>query len=217
MNEHQRIYSVTKRVAIAGFVASCYSLIPSFLFGFMNADHSYFQNYISELGQKGAANAAYVNWLGLFPVGLLVLLFLYMARNCLPVGRKSLYLFSALGWAYVISAFFPCDAGCPELGSSSQMVHNLTALVCYPAIIFGLVSIANSFRSNNAWQKLSFFTMTCSLIAAIGFVLMLVPDLALWRGMMQRITETVIFGWIGVVSFNFWKLGESRPWLPFRI
>ena len=211
MNEHKATQSMNKRAAIVGLVASCYSLVPSFVFGFMNANHSFSQNYISELGQKGAANAAYVNWLGFFPVGLLVLLFLSMVRDCLPVTRKSLYLFSALGWAYVISAIFPCDAGCPELGSPSQMVHNLTAVVCYPAIIFGLGSIANSFRSNNAWQKLSFFTVTCSLIAAIGFVLMLVPDLALWRGLMQRITETAIFGWIGVVSFNVWKFGECEP------
>ena len=40
---------------------------------------------------------------------------------------------------------------------------------------------------------------------------MLVPDLALSRGTMQRITETAIFGWIGVVSFNVWKLGECEP------
>jgi len=210
MNDYQRTHSVPKRVAAAGFVASCYSLIPSFLFGFINKDHSYFQNYISELGQKGAANAAYVNWLGFFPVGLMVLLFLYMARYCLPADRKSLCLFSALGWAYVISAFFPCDAGCPELGSLSQMVHNLTAIVCYPAIIFGLVGFANSFRNDNAWKKISFFTMSCSLIAAIGFVLMLVPGLALYRGIMQRITETAIFGWIGVISFNVWKLGKCK-------
>ena len=90
------------------------------------------------------------------------------------------------------------------------MVHNLTAIVCYPAIIFGLVGFANSFRNDNAWQKTSFFTMSCSLIAAIGFVLMLVPGLALYRGIMQRITETAIFGWIGVVSFNVWKLGKCK-------
>ena len=50
--------------------------------------------------------------------------------------------------------------------------------------------------------------MPCRLIATIGFVLRLVPGLALWRVMMQRITETAIFGWIGVISFNAWELGE---------
>ena len=58
MNEYQTTQSLTKRVAIAGLVASRYWLVPSFVFGFMDTDHSYSQSYISELGQKGADNAA---------------------------------------------------------------------------------------------------------------------------------------------------------------
>ena len=94
------------------------------------------------------------NWAGFLPTGLLVLVFLSVINGRLPADGKSLLLFSAVGWGYVISPLCPCDPGCPYWGSASQLVHNLAAIVVYPATTAGLALMAIAFRSDRHWRKM---------------------------------------------------------------
>ena len=135
------------------------------------------------VGRDRCAVRPWVNWSGFLPVGLTLLVFLYAARDRLPVHRMSLWLFSCVGWDYLISAVFPCDPGCPERGSLSQQVHNLAAIITYPAVIAGLLQMATSFRDSRWWRHLSGLTMWCGMVVAAGFGCMLLPPWQPWRGL----------------------------------
>ena len=189
--------------AIAGLCASALAVLVPLVFGALSPSYSHVHNYISELGETGSPYAVWVNGAGFLPIGLAVFLFLFLAQ--LPVARRSILLFSSVGWAYVLAAFFPCDPGCPEQGSLSQLVHNASAIVCYPATIAGLILMASSLRKDPQWKKLAGFAMVCSLLVAAGFGLMLVPEFELWRGLSQRVAEIATFGWIAVLSLAMLK------------
>jgi len=185
---------------LAGLAASVLALLVPLVIGTLRPDYSQVRHYISELGERGAPYAGWVNWAGFLPTGLLVLVFLSVINGRLPADGKSLLLFSAVGWGYVISPLCPCDPGCPYWGSASQLVHNLAAIVVYPATTAGLALMAIAFRSDRHWRKWWVFTMVCSILVAVGFAAMLVPDGEPWRGLTQRVAETAIFGWIAVTG-----------------
>lgn len=186
--------------SLAGLSASALALLVPLVFGTLRPEYSQVCNYISELGERGAPYASWVNWAGFLPTGLLVLLFLHAAKGRIPSSGRSLLLFSAVGWGYVIAAFFPCDPGCPYWDSTPQLVHNLSAIIGYPATSVGLALMAVAFRTSRHWKKWWVLTMVCSILVAVGFAVMLVSGGELWRGLTQRIAETAIFGWIAVIS-----------------
>jgi hypothetical protein len=146
-----------------------------------------------------------VNGAGFLPIGIAALLFVFMASKLMRVDRKSAWLLSSVGWAYLVASVFPCDPGCPEEGSLSQMIHNLTAMVCYPASAAGLVLIGVSFRGDESWKSLSPYTLASGMLVAVGFGLMLVPDFAPWRGLTQRLAEAATFAWIAVIGVVLWR------------
>ena len=179
------------------------------VFGTLRPEYSQVRDYISELGERGAPYAGWVNWAGFLPIGVLVWAFLYLAKDRLQANRKTLLLLSAVGWGYVISAFFPCDPGCPDWGSRSQMVHNLSGVVGYPAISAGLMLMAIAFRGSREWKKWWVLTMVSCILVALGFVFMLTPGGEPWQGLSQRLSETAIFGWIVMVSVVMWRTDRS--------
>ena len=189
-----------KIAVVFGILGSAMSLLVPIVFGVLRPEYSHVRHYISELGEHGAPYAHWVNWIGFFPIGVFVFLFLLASRKELPVAQHSLLLFSFAGWGYVVAAFFPCDPGCPNDGSTSQLIHNLEGLVGYPATIIGLMQMGIAFRGNVKFNRLWTFTVLCSVLAAIAFVLLFVPELQPWRGLFQRITEAAIFAWIAVCS-----------------
>ncbi len=205
MAQHRSRDPVTRTATIAGLVAGALCFLVPLVFGMLRPEYSHVRDYISELGETGAPYAGWVNLAGFLPIGLIVLLFVFTASKLMPVDRKSAWLVSSVGWAYLVASVFPCDPGCPEQGSLSQMIHNLTAMVCYPASTTGLILIAISFRGNDSWNKLSVYTMVSGLLVALGFGLMLVPDLASWRGLAQRLAEAATFAWIAVVGVVLWR------------
>ena len=89
------------------------------------------------------------------------------------------------------------------------MIHNLVGILSYPAAIWGLWQMAQSFRGREDWRKLSRLTMTCALTIAGGFGLMLIPDLAPWRGLSQRMAEIAGFCWIVGISVTLCNMSRS--------
>jgi len=184
----------------AGLFASGLALLIPTVYGSLSPGYSQISNYISELGEHGSPYALWVNWAGFLPVGLLVFWFLFTARGHLPSSDRALWLLSATGWGYVISACFPCDAGCPYWGSTSQLIHNLATAIAYPATAAGLARMAGAFAQSPKWKKWYLFSLVCSAIVAVGFTSFLFPASQPFRGLTQRFAEGAIFGWIAVMS-----------------
>jgi hypothetical membrane protein len=189
---------------VAGLLATAWAVGVPLVFGALRDDYSHIQNYISELGERGAPYADWVNWAGFVPTGLLMLVFLAMARKRFPdAAWGPLVLFSAAGWGYILAAFFPCDPGCPEFGSLSQLIHSLSAVVLNIATALALIRLGRVLGRDADWQRWRAFTFVCGLLVAFIFVGILVPYIAPWRGLLQRISELAVWGWVAAISVKF--------------
>lgn len=153
---------------------------------------------ISELAAFGTPLADEINY-GLFlPVGLMQWLALacqYRTLKQNPTLRRGLLAFSWVGTAYVFCALFPCDPGSPLIGSWRQQIHNLFGALEYLGGGYGLVLFGRIPGSRVAIPlKIS------GVLVLTVLVLLAVPFLADYRGLIQRVAESVLFGWLTLAS-----------------
>lgn len=161
----------------------------------MQSDYSSVGHYLSELGAVGAPYAEITNLFGFLPVAITsVILLLFIAtRRLSDRGGQigAVLLMFGLSAGYGIAVGFPCDLGCPIEGSARQAVHNLAGLVQYPMGAIGLVLMGVSLRRNQ--QILGSLCLFSGAAMGVGFVLMLAPDQAGYRGLWQRFGDYSAF------------------------
>lgn len=148
---------------------------------------------------------------GFAPIGALVLAFLALASRALPASRRAragVVCLSAVGAAYVVSAIFPCDAGCPSEGSLAQTIHNAFGLLEYLGGIAGLLLLASAFGASVEWRPFAPLSAAAAALVALGLLAMLRPDLAAFRGLAQRVAEAAIFVWIAAVSVRLLRVSS---------
>jgi hypothetical protein len=201
--------------AACGLASAAMALLVPLVGAYGEPRYSQRAQFISELGAADAANARLVAVFGFVPIGALVLAFVVLMAGVFPRSRRtSLGLFglAAVGTAYLVSALFPCDAGCPSEGSFSQSVHNLFGLLEYVGALSGLLLLANALRSSAEWRSLGGPSIACAALIAVGFFAMLTPALQPMRGASQRIAEAAIFGWVAYTSLRLLRVRrEGEP------
>jgi hypothetical protein len=188
-----------------GFAAAVLAVTVPCVFGSMWSGYSHVRHYISVLGSRSAPHADAVNYLGFLPIGVATLVFLVAIGPSLPAlprARRARWFLAAFAIGYIGTAFLPCDPGCPALGSISQCLHSLLAVCGYTGAIVGLAMLATTFRRDEHWRGLGAFTWACALAVAAGFVLMLLPAMAPWRGLTQRIAEGAVFAWVVTAAYR---------------
>ena len=192
-------------------VAALAVFYPLVLFGgaALKAEYSHISQYISELNATGSAWDWQIGFLGFLPLGLLgVVLLLVVAPRARLRGISNIgcWLLVAEPIAYIGSAFAPCDLGCPSTGSLSQNAHNVVSAATLPITTLGLVFLSWNSRLAPI-QRAGWLVLAASFITLYAFAL--VPDLAQWRGLLQRLAEGVLYGSLCVIS---WKVlaGDRR-------
>ena len=187
------------------FVVALVVFYPLVLYGgaALKAEYSHLSQYISELNATGSAWSWQIGLLGFLPLGLLgvVLLLVVAPRARLQgISKIGCWLLIAEPISYIGSAVAPCDLGCPSTGSLSQNVHNILSVVTLPITALGLVFLSCNSRLALV-QRVGWLVLAASFITLYG--LALVPDLAQWRGLLQRLAEGVLYGCLCIIS---WKL-----------
>lgn len=197
---------------VAGLAAGALALATPLLAGAAQPAYEPCSQFISELGQTGAPHGALVNFAGFLPTGLLTLAFgLSSALHLAPTRRArwGFLLFSSVGWAYVASAFFPCDPGCPPLGSTSQQIHNAFGAAEYLAGGAGLALLGSSGSAPALAPGVARLARVGSWIVFVAFAGMLLPPLEPVRGLLQRAAEAALFLWMVVSSLRMASLGGA--------
>ena len=181
------VYIAAATLLFAGII------LPEIL-GATRSDYSSFANYLSELGADGTSTQALTNILAFPLVGISCILVMIALWHRLPIrsGLRAGLICLALGLplGYLGAVIFPCDYGCPIEGSTSQSMHNLLGLVQYPLGVIGFVLLSANLAAKPILRVL------CAVAAAamaIGFVMMLVPDQANFRGAWQRLSDYTAF------------------------
>jgi len=196
-----------RAAAGCGLAAATLALLIPLLAASGEPAYSHRRQFISELGATGAAHGTMVAALGFAPIGVLTLAFFTLLYGLLPhtsQNTRGIVCLAAVGVAYVVSAWFPCDAGCPSTGSWSQAIHNAFGLLEYTGGVVGLLLLGSGLQRSAPWKALAPACFGAALITAAGFIAMLLPALGDRRGWSQRLAEAALFGWIVWVSGFVW-------------
>ncbi len=193
-------FSVNRRWVIVALVL----FYPLVIFGgaSLKTDYSHVSQYISELNAVGSAWSWQIGYLGFLPLGLLGFLVLVLVApraGLNGIARIGCWLLAAEPIAYVSSAFAPCDLGCPSTGSLSQDAHNLFAVVTLIMTTLGLVLLSVNDRPDPA-KRAGWLGLALTYISL--YTLALVPDLAEWRGLLQRLAEGILYSCLCLVGWR---------------
>ncbi|HEU4427338.1 MAG TPA: DUF998 domain-containing protein [Myxococcota bacterium] len=185
-----------RNAALCGFGAVALALATPLLAAAARPEYDACAQYISELGERGAPHELLVRFAGFLPIGLLALGFSTFAAVAAEDrrARTGFALFSGVGGAYVVAAFFPCDPGCPSPGSTTQQVHSASALLEYLGGGIGLLWLSPARDAGS--RALARLARASGVVALIAFAGLLTPQLAPLRGAVQRVAELALFGWV---------------------
>jgi len=159
-------------------------------------------SFISELNATGTPWARELGLFGFLPLGGLFAAFLLAAHGVARVHGASLAGFLLL-WsqpvAFFGAAIAPCDPGCPIGGSVLQQAHDLLGLATYVlgGIGFFLLSYAPDLSTRGRWYLRGVAVAWLAL-----FSVMLAPDLAPIRGLLQRFADVLLGSVVIVVAWR---------------
>lgn len=176
-------------------------VVPESL-GMVWENYSPVAHYLSELGAIEAPYDAVMKWAGFLPVALssLFLLFSLFFSKKMDVTAKIGLVLIAIGIpsGYLLAVLFPCDFGCPVHGSPRQSIHNLGGLIQYPLGSIGFILLG---LSRSLPKILRLGAVAVGMAMAIGFVMMIIPDMNAVRGAWQRLGDYSAFIYLGFASF----------------
>ena len=181
-------------VYIAVFILLFGGIVLPEILGRARSDYTSLANYLSELGASGTSTQTLTNTLAFPLVGIGCISILLALWHRLPAAKAIRAGLICLGLGIPLGYFgavlFPCDYGCPIEGSASQAMHNLLGLVQYPLGVIGFGLLAANLTTRPIWR------IACAVAAAamaIGFVMMLTPSQASFRGGWQRLGDYTAF------------------------
>lgn len=156
--------------------------------------YSQLSNFVSEYNAAGTPWARTLTYAGFVATAALLSCFLVAATPLVQVSgasRSGLWLLWSIPASYLLGAVFPCDAGCPAEGSTSQLLHNALAILAYLSmgISVALVSLASGF---SAFKLRRTFMLLTGIAFPLVFIVMVQPDLAAWRGLLQRLLDAAL-------------------------
>ncbi|MCA1798057.1 MAG: DUF998 domain-containing protein [Xanthomonadaceae bacterium] len=156
--------------------------------------YSQITNFVSEYNAAGTSWAQTLTYAGFAATSAILAAFLVTTLPLLNVSgasRMGAWLLWSVPASYLLAVIAPCDAGCPLDGSTSQIAHNLLAIITYfgmGASIF-LISLAPEFGNFKLRRG---FLLVTGIAFPVVFFLMVQPELALWGGLMQRLLDVAM-------------------------
>jgi len=182
-------------------IAAVLALVVTLLAGALLPNYSHTKSYISELGAFGVPNGEIVSFAGFLPIGLLILIFLFLVSPFVTMkghARVGYWLLLGIAASYIGAAFFRCDLACPASGSERQAIHNLLGLMGYGAGGIGLLMFASSIHN----ISLRRFFRVAGAMSIFALFLIGTPQLEMWRGAFQRVAEIVLFPSLLLIGFR---------------
>ena len=192
-----------KLVIFLPIVSAFWFITTILLGGFKHSNYQHKSQFISELGATGEVNAHAVNLFGFVPTSIFLCAFV-----CLAIYLSSRQVKQILGLLGIgvyaitlaVAALYPCDSGCnPDNPSTSQMVHDLSAIFGYLSGIVGVYLLASDVKKKGGIRLGTVGYILCGL--TIAMFLLLNPEFS-FVGLAQRVFELSMYTWIILYSFH---------------
>ena len=148
-----------------GLIAVAGAMTPHF-------DHT--THYISELAARGSATET---WMRVAAFGFTGFLYVCFAAGLSATMQRTAVVLTACaliaveGFGRMGAGMFACDPGCVRV-SSTQDVHTLFATIGFVSGIVAALVWGVLFRRLARFERLSWASIACGLIAAVALILM---------------------------------------------
>lgn len=202
-----------KTVSNLGFTGVSLLIFTLIFGGLLIENYDITNQFISESYAIDTKHGFFLRLLGYIPSGIIIALFCFLGEKYLDpklvvkIGFYGIGIFYGLGTTF--TGIFPCDSGCnKELLniSSSQIIHNITALLMYLFVPFLIILIGLAIRKTR--YRFSIQSTILGLFSLIFVYLFGSELLGEYVGLYQRIIEIIFALWIILCSVEI----KKRPY-----
>ena len=199
-----------KTVSNLGFIGVSLLIFTLIFGGLLIENYDITNQFISESYAIDTKHGVSLRLLGYIPSGIIIALFCFLGEKYLDpklvvkIGFYGIGIFYGLGTT--ATGIFPCDSGCnKELLnlSSSQIVHNIAALLMYLFVPFLIILIGLTIRKTR--HRFSIQSTMLGLFSLIFVYLFGSELLGEYVGLYQRIIEIIFALWIILCSVEIKK------------
>lgn len=196
--------SIKKHLIKFSWIGPLLFVTAIILFGFLNSGYSHVSQFISELGAKGANHSQLMNYLGIIPFGLSILLFsigsLIALKNNMP-NKISFTVLSVTGILFITAGIFSCDEGCSfENMSQEAVIHNVSAFAAFVLFLISAILLGiNSFTEKR--NKTYLFSLISGMVGMFLFYVISKTGIySEYRGLYQRLFITNFLIWLIIIG-----------------
>ena len=190
-----------KTVSNLGFIGVSLLIFTLIFGGLLIENYDIKNQFISESYAIDTKHGVSLRLLGYIPSGIIIALFCFLGEKYLDpklvvkIGFYGIGIF--YGFGTTATGIFPCDSGCnKELInlSSSQIIHNIAALLMYLFVPFLIILIGLAIRKTR--HRFSIQSTMLGLFSLIFVYLFGSELLGEYVGIYQRIIEIIFALWI---------------------
>ena len=199
-----------KIVSNLGFIGSSLLVFTLIFGGLLIENYDITNQFISESYAIDTKYGVFLRLLGYIPSGIIIALFCFLGEKYLEtklvvkIGFYGIGIFYGLGTT--VTGIFPCDSGCnKELLdlSSSQIIHNIAALLMYLFVPFFIILIGLAIRKTKIWFSIK--SILLGLISSILVYLFGLNLLVEYAGLYQRAIEIIFALWTILCAYEIKK------------
>ena len=199
-----------KTVSNLGFIGVSLLIFTLIFGGLLIKNYDITNQFISESYAIDTKHGVSLRLLGYIPSGIIIALFCFLGEKYLDpklfvkIGFYGIGIFYGLGTT--VTGIFPCDSGCNKglLNlSSSQIIHNIAALLMYLFVPFLIILIGLAMSKTR--HRFSIQSTMLGLFSLIFVYLFGSELLGEYVGLYQRIIEIIFALWIILCSVEIKK------------
>ncbi|OEK04244.1 DUF998 domain-containing protein [Roseivirga misakiensis] len=182
-----------KKIGLIGLTSVLTLISALLIFGFINGEFSFVNDFISKLGAKGEPNALWFNLFGFVLVGLLLIGF-GLAYGKMLNDKLLSILLSLFGLGFALTAI-PIDMEFSRTPVSKA--HIVAICLGLASWMFGLSRLGYNRQLKRSVRIRANITATILMLSMAGFAL------ELWSmPIAHRLVFGIVFGWTAVTSIE---------------
>ncbi|MEM9920650.1 MAG: DUF998 domain-containing protein [Bacteroidota bacterium] len=192
-----------RSIGIFGLLSVLTLVTALLVFGLLNSDFSFLEDFISKLGAKGEPNAIWFNLIGFVVVGILLFIF-GLSYGRLLKDRLLSVLLSLFGLGFAFTAM-PVDFQIPD--SPVSAAHTVAICLGLAFWLFGLSRLGYNQKLKKKIRNRANFTATVLALSMMGFVF------GIWSmPITHRLVFGIVFGWTALTSIELiYKKELDKP------
>lgn len=206
-----------KRTFLIGILGVSLFIVSSIVGGFLIANYSILNQYISETYAIDTEYGVLLRIFGFIPSGILLTIFCFLGLSYFQPSKITKIGFLGLGIFYglatVIVGVFPCDSGCNKEfidPSISQIIHNLIGVLTYMFVPICIILIGVGLRKIPNYKRFSIQSMIAGVVSMLFIYVLFSNSNSEYIGLYQRMVESVFMLWIITCAFTIKNMKPFR-------